>query len=191
MILASEPGQFLLNSVSKLPGATTNYGTNTIILNVSPAPTAVNVTAANAPESGTGADPINMFTGEYTAEGTWLDAGGPNRLSLSLYYASRSSFSKPAGPLGLNWSHNFETRAAFTSNLATIITWQGQRIRFQQSGANWVLIGDTHVQYQLYSNAGQWLLLDPRSGQQHRGRQRQDDHLRLQFFHRVVDECQR
>jgi RHS repeat-associated protein len=128
------------------PYAATGYCTLHVIV----ANNAV-LTAANYSQSALTDDPVNAFTGEQILnEPPDLDLGGPMPLQFRRYYASyldanlllRSS-------LGINWSHNFDTRLVRVSNRVDVVTYQGLEAQFQENSGVWQPLNSQARPFQL------------------------------------------
>ncbi len=133
-------------------------------ISVVPGVTLPPLSAGNFISSGTGADPVNTFTGELVEVlPPDLSLGGPLPLFLQRYYASGLKRSGVNGRLGDNWVHNFEWMLTVTGGAVTIVSDRGRFITFTNNNGAWVLTGKTDIPFQLASTDGNLLLGDPRT----------------------------
>ncbi len=121
-------------------------------------------TAANAVSSATSNDPVNLFTGELTMmEPPDFNLGGPMPLLFARYYSSGlARQALPQGPLGDNWSINFDWRLRRSENQITVVSWDGRRIPFDKVGGGWKLTGLADIPFQLVESGSEYILGDPR-----------------------------
>jgi RHS repeat-associated protein len=128
-------------------GAQSNCNLHVIVTNN------VTLAAANYSQSAISGDPVNAYTGALTqSEPPDLDLGGPMPLQFRRYYDSSLDGSLLIrSALGINWSHNFDTRVIRFSNRLDIVTYQGARSQFQKSNNVWQAIGSGRS-YQVIEN---------------------------------------
>jgi len=122
------------------------------------------MTAANYPMSAFAGDPNNAFTCEHIEnEGPIFDLGGPMPLRLELYYASALNRNLLVqSSLGVNWSHNFDTRLVRVSNRVDVVTYKGVKLQFQSNGAGWQSLNPQAGAFQLLSSGNNLVLGDRR-----------------------------
>ena len=124
------------------------------------------MTAANYSMSAFAGDPNNAFTGEHIeTQGPIFDLKGPMPLRLDLYYASGLSQNLLLqSSLGVNWSHNFDTRIVRLSNRVDVVTYQGLKLQFQLNGTTWQSLNPQAGGFELIFSGNNLVMGDRRQG---------------------------
>lgn len=121
-------------------------------------------TSEQDPNPVTAGDPVNTVTGEYySQEAVDLSLGGPMPLVFARYSASRLKTDGLADALmGDNRMHNFASKMLSTSaTLKQVILPSGRVVRFQKTGAKWVLMQPLDKVYALIESGTNFLLGHP------------------------------
>jgi len=123
-------------------------------------------TAANAPFSETGGDPVNTLTGElFFHEPPDLNLGGPMPLYFQRYYASNLDGSTMSSNLGNNWRHNFDWTLSRAGSQCLVINPEGRVVSFEKTGDSWVQQSGKEILYQLFEQTdGTHTFYSPRDG---------------------------
>jgi len=120
-------------------------------------------TSSNFPSSGFGADPVNLFLGEYiTTQVPDLVLAGPLPLEFRRTYASALEDGRVRPVLGRGWRHTFDFALRPGVDTTTIAMNDGRLVAFKRNGTQWELNGNSDVAFQLSKNGDEYAFADPR-----------------------------
>lgn len=121
-------------------------------------------TASNFEQSGTVADPVNTFTGEFIwwEDESIFNLGGPMPLVFYRYYASGlAADGRIQGAFGPNWLHTYESVLRRIDNRIEVVTNTGRVVVFERDGSTWRLLGSPSIPYQLALQGVSYTFADP------------------------------
>lgn len=120
-------------------------------------------TSTNFPSSGFGADPVNLFLGEYiTTQVPDLVLAGSLPLQFQRTYASALEDGRVRPPLGRGWRHSFDFALRPGVDTISISMNDGRLVAFKRNGTQWDLNGNSDVAFQLSKNGNEYAFADPR-----------------------------
>lgn len=120
-------------------------------------------TSTNFPSSGFGADPVNLFLGEYiTTQVPDLVLAGPLPLVFQRTYASALEDGRVRPVLGRGWRHSFDYALRPGVDSISVALNDGRLVAFKRNGTQWELNGNSDVAFQLSKNGDEYAFAAPR-----------------------------
>jgi len=108
-------------------------------------------------------DPVDSATGQFYAQTTDLNLGGPLAMKFARYYSSTLSGGGYKGSLGTNWMNSFEAGIRSSATTAEVLLFGGRVIKFTKVGSAWQLASPLDALYQLVAAGTTFQFLDPQT----------------------------